>query len=81
MENLNSPEYLEKTTRQLLEILREVEPVPGAQIQTGQVDSQTNPRGVEMEVDEPGTEEATDPDRRLVESDTGRKEHPSELAA
>lgn len=80
MENLNSPEYLEKTKGQLLDILSEVEPVPGTQIQTGQVESQLNPRGVDMEVDNPSPEE-TDPDRRLSREDTGRKEHPAELAA
>mmetsp|Transcript_28269 Transcript_28269/g.39976 ORF Transcript_28269/g.39976 Transcript_28269/m.39976 type:complete len:236 (-) Transcript_28269:411-1118(-) len=36
MENLNSPEYLDRTKIQLLEILREVEPAPSVQIQTGQ---------------------------------------------
>jgi histone deacetylase 1/2 len=80
MDNLNSPEYLEKTKTQLLEILRDVEPVPGTQIQTGQVESQTNPRGVDTEVDTPGPEEG-DADKRVSHDDTGRKEHPSELAA
>ena len=79
MENLNSPEYLNKTKGQLLDILRDVEPVPGVQIQTGQVESQLNPRGVQMEVDTPSQNES-DPDKRLSREDTGRKEHPSELA-
>lgn len=79
MENLNSPEYLERTKNQLLEILRNVEAVPGTQIQTGQVDSQTNPRGMEMEVDKPDEDEE-DPDKRITEEESGRKEHESELA-
>jgi histone deacetylase 1/2 len=88
MENLNSPEYLDKTKNQLLEILRGVEPVPGTQIQTGQVDSQTNPRGIEREVDADrvGPDEAADPDRRADDDDRAlepgrRTDHPSELAS
>ena len=81
MENLNSPEYLHKTRDQLLDILGQVEPVPGTQIQTGQVDSQLNPRSVEMEVDEPTVEETADPDTRIDEEDSGKPEHSSELAA
>ena len=48
MENLNSAMYLEKTKQQLLEVLRGVEPAPGTQIQTGQVDSQLNPRSMDI---------------------------------
>lgn len=80
MENLNSLEYLEKTKIQLLEILGAVEPVPGAQIQTGQIDSQLNPRGIDMEVDDPGPEEEVGADKRVTEVDLGRKEHPSEMS-
>jgi histone deacetylase 1/2 len=80
MENLNSVEYLDRTKTQLLEILRDVEPVPGVQIQTGQVESQTNPRGMDMEVDNPGPDEGN-PEQRVTREDTGRKEHQSELAA
>ena len=36
-------------------------------------------RGVQMEVDTPSQNES-DPDKRLSREDTGRKEHPSELA-
>jgi histone deacetylase 1/2 len=81
MENLNSPEYLEKTKNQLLEILRDVEPVPGGQIQTGQVESQLNPRGLQMEIDAPGEEEAfhdRNPDARVTHDILGRKQHPAE---
>jgi len=46
MENLNSREYLDRTKVQLLEILREVEPVPGTQISTGGVESNMAPRGI-----------------------------------
>jgi histone deacetylase 1/2 len=83
MENLNSPEYLERTKIQLLDILKDVEPVPGTQIQTGQVESQLNPRGNSMEVDEPSPEEeaSNNPDTRVTDEETGMKEHPSELAA
>jgi histone deacetylase 1/2 len=74
MENLNSPEYLERTKIQLLEILRDVEPVPGAQIQTGQIESQTNPRNVLQDNE---SEEEDDPDQRPEREE--RKEHQSEL--
>jgi histone deacetylase 1/2 len=82
MENLNSAAYLEKTKIQLLTILSEVEPVPGVQIQTGQVESQLNPRSslMDMHDDEPTTDEF-DSDQRVSREDTGRKEHESELAA
>jgi hypothetical protein len=62
--------------------------VPGTQIQTGQVDSQTNPRGIEREVDADrvGPDEAADPDRRADDDDRAlepgrRTDHPSELAS
>lgn len=82
MENLNSPEYLEKTKNQLLEILRNVEPVPGTQIQTGQVESQLNPRSAAMEVETAydAADDARDPDSRVMDEESGRKEHPAELA-
>ncbi len=80
MKNLNSQEYIEESKGQLLEILRDVEPVPGTQIQTVQVESQLNPRSMEMEVEHPSPDEE-DPERRLSREDTGRKEHASELAA
>eukprot|EP00816_Leptocylindrus_hargravesii_P013895 CAMPEP_0196809398 /NCGR_PEP_ID=MMETSP1362-20130617/9334_1 /TAXON_ID=163516 /ORGANISM="Leptocylindrus danicus, Strain CCMP1856" /LENGTH=451 /DNA_ID=CAMNT_0042184079 /DNA_START=86 /DNA_END=1441 /DNA_ORIENTATION=+ len=35
MENLNSPQYLEKTKIQLLEVLRSIECAPSVQVQTG----------------------------------------------
>ena len=60
MENLNSPEYLDKTKGQLLDILRQVR-TSGTQIQTGQVQSQLNPRGVNMEVDRPNPDEEGNP--------------------
>ncbi|KAL3936643.1 MAG: hypothetical protein SGARI_002468 [Bacillariaceae sp.] len=78
MENLNSPEYLETTKNQLLDILSDVEPVPGVQIQTGQVESQLNPRGTNMEVDRPDPAEEGNPDQRVASE---RKEHSAELAA
>ncbi len=83
MENLNSPQYLEQTKIQLMEVLRGVEPVPGGQIQTGQVESQLNPRGLDAEIDEAGTEEAmadNQPDARVTNDMLGRKEHPSSFA-
>eukprot|EP00553_Chaetoceros_curvisetus_P001850 CAMPEP_0204617040 /NCGR_PEP_ID=MMETSP0717-20131115/4129_1 /ASSEMBLY_ACC=CAM_ASM_000666 /TAXON_ID=230516 /ORGANISM="Chaetoceros curvisetus" /LENGTH=430 /DNA_ID=CAMNT_0051630455 /DNA_START=89 /DNA_END=1381 /DNA_ORIENTATION=- len=82
MENLNSPQYLEQTKIQLLEVLRDVEPVPGTQIQTGQVDSQLNPRAMNMEVEEAGVEEEmadNQPDTRVTNEMLGHKEHPAEL--
>jgi len=77
MENLNSTQYLDKTKNQLLEILSHVEPAPSVQIQTGQVESALHPST--MQVDESAAaDEAENPDARMT--DTGRKEHPSELA-
>lgn len=78
MENLNSPQYLEQTKIQIMEVLRGVEPVPGAQIQTGQVESQLNPRGMNMEIDEADTEESMNdskPDERITSGMLGQKEH------
>ena len=78
MENLNSPQYLEQTKIQIMEVLRNVEPVPGAQIQTGQVESQLNPRGINLEIEEADTEEVmgdTQPDTRVTNDMLGRKEH------
>ena len=49
--------------------------MPGAQIQTGQVESQLNPRGLNMEVDEPSADEkAADqhPDERVADEAMGR---------
>lgn len=77
MENLNSGEYLEKTKNQLLEILSDVEPVPGVQIQTGQVQSALHPATMDID-DRAAADEAEDPDVRPM--DMGRKEHRSELA-
>jgi len=86
MENLNSKEYLNRTKTQLIDILREVEPVPGTQIQTGQVESQLNPRGFSMEIDEPSKDEggnakSDNPDERSDDRMDGRKEHSAELAS
>jgi len=68
MENKNSPEYLQDMTSRVMSILKEVEPVPGTQIQTGQVQSQLNPRFIGMEVDE-------------AAGDGSKKEHSAELAS
>jgi histone deacetylase 1/2 len=82
MENLNSPEYLEHTKIQIMEILKGVEAVPGCQIQTGQVESQLNPRGLDLEIDEADVEESAadqQPDKRISTEMLGRKEHPCEF--
>ena len=82
MENLNSPEYLEHTKIQIMEILKGVEAVPGCQIQTGQVESQLNPRGLDLEIDEADVEESAadqQPDKRITTEMLGRKEHPAEF--
>jgi histone deacetylase 1/2 len=76
MENLNSPEYLQRTKIQLLEILREVEPVPSAQIQTGQIESQINPRSALMEEDD-DDDGPDDPSEKQIRYE--RREHQSEL--
>lgn len=69
MDNLNTPEYLESQKSQVMDILAQIEPVPGTQIQTGQVESQLNPRGMNID-GEPGNEGL---------SDNLRKEHGAEL--
>ena len=82
MENLNSPQYLEQTMIQIMEVLRGVEAVPGTQIQTGQVESQLNPRGINLEIEEPESEEVMEddePDTRVTDDMLGRKEHPAEF--
>lgn len=81
MENLNSKEYLHRTKVELLEILRDVEPVPSVQIQTGGVESNMGSKGSNaMEIEEIAKDEAEDknPDKRILETDVGRKEHPAE---
>jgi len=69
MENLNCAKYLDRTKIQLMQILNDAEPVPGCQIQTGQVDSQLNPKCLNiMEIDEPNAEEVQidkNPDERI----------------
>lgn len=80
MENLNSPEYLDKTKQQLLDILSEVEPVPGVQIQTGQVESALHPPTLDLHRQSnmaTGDDEGDDGDETM--RDAGRKEHPAEL--
>ena len=72
MDNLNTPEYLESQKSQVMEILSQIEPVPGTQIQTGQVESQLNPRGMPID-GEAGTEGS--PDHRPMEG----KEHGAEM--
>ena len=86
MENLNSNEYLNRTKNQLIDVLREIEPVPGTQIQTGQVESNLVPLSVAMEIDQPskadgGNSNNDNPDVRSDERSDGRKEHESELAS
>jgi len=81
MQNLNSRKYLEETKIKLLDILGEVEPVPGTQIQTGGVDSQLDPRGLGSEVDMADVEESADPNTRVTNEALGRKEHVAEYAA
>merc|ERR1711957_327572 len=84
MDNLNSTEYLNRTKEQLLETLREVELVPGTQIQTGQVESQLVPKGMDIvdlaAVDREGVS-ARRPDQRSDERPDGRKAHSAEMAS
>ena len=89
MENLNSNEYLHRTKCQLLEILRHVEPVPGVQIQTGQVESQLNPRPIGMDINEAKESESKDEGKHgrfgvseeKERGNDGSKEHQAELAS
>ncbi|GMI11154.1 hypothetical protein TrRE_jg8608 [Triparma retinervis] len=78
MENLNTPQYLDRTRVQLLEILGGLEAVPGAQIVTGQVGG-GNPRGMDIE-DVGGTDDGGKGDD-VKEDASDKKEHQSELAA
>jgi histone deacetylase 1/2 len=85
MENLNSTDYLNRTKGQLLDILKQIEPVPSVQIQTGGVESQLNPRPIAMEIDEIGKDEggngSADADKRSDERTDGRKEYAAEMAS
>ncbi|GAX20991.1 hypothetical protein FisN_1Lh341 [Fistulifera solaris] len=72
-------ELLKKHER-LLEILSQVEPVPGTQIQTGQVESQLNPKEMEIDKEEDG-EEAEQAEEKGDTDEEERKEHPAELAS
>jgi histone deacetylase 1/2 len=87
MENLNSNEYLERTKQQLLEILSDVEPVPGVQIQTGQVESALHPQTMDLHrnIAEPQDDDENKTNDPMIDvqdfTHTGRKEHPAELAS
>jgi len=80
MENKNTPESLNRIKQTVFGHLSNLEPVPGVtQLQTGQVESQLNPRGIKSsssDVDGAGSGEGN-PDVRV--STTDRKEHGSEL--
>jgi histone deacetylase 1/2 len=78
MENLNSNEYLEKTKHQLFDILSDIEPVPGVQIQTGQVESALHPRTMDLHRNT-DYEDRNTMDEDMHEVAMGRKEHPAEL--
>jgi len=73
MANLNSDEYLERTKIRIFEILKDVEPVPGTQIQTGGTEN-INPVG--MDIDK--NDDYVEPDKRPVND---RKEHAAEFAS
>jgi len=73
MENLNTAEDLDKVKVQLFDILKQIEPVPGAQIQTG------SSMAAVLDMSPPEVDEdKLSPDERQL--DTERKEHPSEFA-
>jgi histone deacetylase 1/2 len=72
MENLNSREYLENQKVQLFDILSQVEPAPGVQIQTGASSEAPPPEVPQVEEDE----DSKNPD---VRPGSDRKEHPAEL--
>jgi len=68
MENQNSREYLDSIKIQIMGTLGQLEAAPGGQIQTGQIESQLNPKGVGMEIDEgAGMEEMQNPDVRMMQ--------------
>ena len=77
MDNLNTATYLEKTKMQLLEVLRSAEPVPSAQLQTGQVESQLNPRGMDLS---PTPADDQDDEAKQGQEDEP-KTHTAELAS
>ena len=57
MENLNSPQYLEKTKVQLLEVLRSIECAPSAQMQTGGTNNLNPVSMIAMAADDDRVEE------------------------
>jgi histone deacetylase 1/2 len=72
MENLNTSEDLDKVKVQLFDILKQIEPAPGAQIDTGSSMAAVPDHSL-PEVDEG----KLDPDIRQLE--TEKKEHPAEF--
>jgi len=77
MSNQNTTEHLNKIKSQVMDIFREIEAVPGTQIQTGQVQSQLNPgfgMGTGENYEEPSNEDGT-------AVSAVQQEHPAELAA
>ena len=77
MSNQNTTEHLNKIKSQVMDIFREIEAVPGTQIQTGQVQSQLNPgfgTGTGESYEEPSNEDGT-------AVSAVQQEHPAELAA
>jgi len=81
MDNLNSGEYLDRTKIQLLDILRDLEPAPSTQIQTGGVESALHPKGKNLEEDKihmMEEDEEKTMENRMTNMDE-RKEHQSEF--
>ncbi|CAM9138542.1 unnamed protein product [Discosporangium mesarthrocarpum] len=71
MENMNTPQNLEKTKLELFEILRSLEPVPGVAIETGA--EMKTPSTLRLPEED---EDMQDADQRP--SNEGRREHPAE---
>jgi hypothetical protein len=67
MENQNSRGYLEDTKQRLFELLRQLEPIPGTQIHTGQPGTTQVPTATGAEDGEEYKEQ--DPDVRETQAD------------
>lgn len=74
MENLNTPEYLDFIKTKLFNMLKDVEPVPGAQIDTGSSTEKAPDLAPEAEK---GDNADQNPDERPTDKD--KKEHPAEF--
>ena len=76
MENRNDRNYLENIKMRLTEALREIPHAPSVPLQTGQSSSAQTPKNFKdhLEVNE----DKQDPDKRDVQTEEDRRQHPGE---